>query len=172
MEVLGLVFNDTTSSIESRDTMKLQTLQMNEWNQFAPFVDTCILPVASFQMEQKQLPMHTYVRMESIAHRVEQSLQGRTFLLPTIVDYGFLKDEILSLICQTIATFETSGFTYVVVLLDDKHAYISERELCTSPHLFVNSISISSESESDSDNIEEHVSKITQEIVQLWQNSF
>lgn len=152
--------------------MRLQTVKRQEWQQVAPFVDTLIVPIASFLIEQKQLPFQSFDRMEMVAQRVEQNLQGRVFLLPTIVDYGMAPEMFSSVLRNTIDTFENSGFTHIIVLTDEKHAYISNEENQESSAFSMFTITVSCESEEDSWELERHVSEITEAIVRNWQISF
>lgn len=152
--------------------MRLQTLKRQEWQQVAPFVDTLIVPIASFFIEQKQLSFQSFDRMEMIAQRVEQSLQGRVFLFPTIVDYGMDPELFSTVIRNTIDTFQNSGFSHIIVLADEKHAYISNEEYQESSAFSLLSNIVPCESEDDSWDLEHYVREITEAIVRNWQISF
>lgn len=152
--------------------IRLQTVKHQEWQQVAPFVDTLIMPTASFFIEQKQLPFQSFERMEMVAQRVEQNLQGRVFLLPTIVDYGMAPEMFSSVIRNTIDTFQNSGFSHIIVLVDEKHAYISSKEYQESSAFSLLTHIVPCESEDESWELEHHVRGITEAIVRNWQISF
>ncbi|SFX00220.1 Protein of unknown function [Thermoactinomyces sp. DSM 45891] len=151
--------------------MKLYTVDNKEWQQVAPFVDTLILPVASCFIEQKQVPQ-SFHRLERVAERVEQGLQGRVFLLPTIVDYGMAPELFRSVIHNTVQSLQKSGFSHLVVLTDEKHAHMEGDEKPDSPVLSTFTKVVSCELEDDTWELEKHVRETMEAIVQNWQNSY
>ncbi|TCP69089.1 DUF2487 family protein [Baia soyae] len=152
--------------------MKLYTVEDQEWQQVAPFVDTLILPVASCFMEHKQLPFQSFHRLERVAERVEQGLQGRVFLLPTIVDYGMAPELFRSVIHNTVQSLQKSGFTHLVVLTDEKHTYLENDESADLPVFSTITRIVSCGSGDDTWELEKHVRETTEAIVQNWQNSY
>ncbi|SDY97964.1 DUF2487 family protein [Thermoactinomyces sp. DSM 45892] len=152
--------------------MKLCTVDDQEWQQVAPFVDTLILPVASCLMEQKQVPFQSLHRLERVAERVEQGLQGRVFLLPTIVDYGMAAELFRAVIHNTVQSLQKSGFAHLVVLTDEKHTHLGDDESLDSPVFSMITKVVSCEPTDDMWELEKHVREATESIVQNWQNSY
>jgi hypothetical protein len=155
---------------KKESTMKLVTLKHSEWQQVAPYVDTLILPVYQVEIQEKRLYVEKGKQLERVVSTLENRLAGRVLLLPAISYIGHNRFTFSSYMMEVVKAFSQSGFTYLILVVDgtiglDEEWNHEEGQLLKTIH-----ISLQLEDQMTSEEIEDQVGNIYQQILDIWQN--
>lgn len=138
--------------------MKLESMDVKAWAQFAPYIDTVCLPVKRMTFtEDKGIEGATH-DVDHVAVQVEKQLTGRVLLLPTVFDYGRGDEKFFAYIEEVLLTLSQAGFYYLILLLDTP--YMDQAQY--SSNILVHSVS------NNESSIGRIVEESTQKILHLW----
>ncbi|MCS1351000.1 YpiF family protein [Mechercharimyces sp. CAU 1602] len=147
--------------------MKLANVNNEEWNTFAPYVDTILLPVARLGFHEKELHSSEQV-IEEIAGEVEQELQGRLLLMPTI-SYGKDLSTLQLYIRSIVEEWKSSSFYHIVILAAETVLHELSFSTVDKPYQ-ITLIPVKITDGAKDMNIEEEASSVCEKLILTWSN--
>lgn len=139
--------------------MRLATMDLQDWQEQAPFVDTLCLPIYELQFANKQLDIVRGREIERIASLVEKKLTGRLLLLPAM-SYVFDK----AYLARVIDKLQQSGFNYLLLLTDRDDIQMDN------PVVSCFSVPTDGDTPLSEEEIEAQAEKCFQHVVDWWMN--
>ncbi|MBA4496060.1 DUF2487 family protein [Paenactinomyces guangxiensis] len=151
--------------------MRLSTLEISEWRQNAPYIDTLCLPVYSIHIEEKQILDQQGRSVERVARLLEKKLTGRLLLLPAITYTSKDEKVFLSYLNEVIGQLSRSGFYHLILITDERHA-----SLCGNLEIQTDAVqllcySLDFGENSTEEQIEQRAEVLYQKVVNMWQNT-
>jgi hypothetical protein len=107
--------------------MRWDTMIMQDWEEYASYIDTICIPIAPTQLNKNVTGFLHWVRvMNEIGLNLERKLTGRLLLLPMIPYRGENKDIFLTYLKEIITQLSNLGFHYFILLFHYRDKEISE----------------------------------------------
>jgi hypothetical protein len=139
----------------------LRLLEQKEadWSTIAPYLDTLLLPVYSYQMKDKLLDLEEVSKIEYITEELEKSLVGRILLLPAYNAIGDNNPHLVNMIADLNKQLVHSGFHYTFLVILEKDDIPSD--LDTSIHV----LSVKKDADIDAE-----LERLYEEVLTIWQS--
>lgn len=152
--------------------MRLATMNLNEWQEYAKYVDTLCLPIYSISIQDKQIDMEHGRTLERVVSVLERRLTGRILLLPTISYIGQNQEAFLSYLNEIIKMMNQSGFYHLILVTDQQHTFLCEDVKTQDPNQLLQVFCHVCKFGQDlSDEVIERETDILfQNVLQMWQN--
>ncbi|MFC4078072.1 DUF2487 family protein [Salinithrix halophila] len=139
--------------------MRLTNLDMEEWKQSAPYVDSLLVPVYGIRLPGKQPELFGPRLTERVAKAVEQELTGRLLLMPAIPYQGLDDKVFFSYIDSVVRELAPYGFHHLFFLGEGK---LFPRGLEEAGYRWINL-------EPEKRGLEEETESVIQLIVRVWE---
>lgn len=102
--------------------MKFSEINANRWQELAPYMDTCLLPITG--LTGREAPWKATEALELLRDAMEELERRYVGRMVTYPAFHFIPGEgasdQLSLVCRNLK--ESAGFTYVVLITADPAA--------------------------------------------------
>ncbi|SEN28408.1 DUF2487 family protein [Lihuaxuella thermophila] len=151
--------------------MRLNTMDMDQWSQYAPYVDTLCLPIYPLRIKDKQIEIQRGQVVERVASLVEKQLTGRLLLLPSITYVG-QEEAFFAYVTEIVQDLAGSGFYHLVLVTDGEvHALCEKvRAETSAPPMQIISHGVQTATILTDEQIEQEAGIIYQRIIDMWQN--
>ena len=109
--------------------MQLSTLNLEKWNENAPFVDSLCLPIYSISATNQEHSLRKIREIEAIAFQLEKKMMGRLLLLPAVYDSKQESSVFQEYLAQILKSFLQMGFHFAITISDHKVPSIHLEEM-------------------------------------------
>jgi Protein of unknown function (DUF2487) len=148
--------------------MKWNQLDVDKWGQYAPFLDTLILPVYRLRLEDKQPKLIEALGIGAVADRLEQSLKGRVLLLPPIPYSGANAKAFRPYVESVVTQLGDAMFHHLILLVPEDLA--DEWEGMRGPaSVTILVVGVAAHRMVTDQDIQVETDRLRERIVQLWQ---
>ena len=140
--------------------MRLLEQKEANWSTIAPYLDTLLLPVYRYQLEDKHLQLEEAGKIEYITEKLEKRLIGRVLLLPAYSIIG--KNNLLleNMISDLNKELVHSGFHYTFLVILEENGVTNH--LDTS---MANILSVKKDADSETE-----LERLYEEVITIWQS--
>lgn len=141
--------------------MRLSTLELEKWNEIAPYVDSFCLPIYTLAVDNLEFSFKKMREIEQIADRLEKRVMGRLLLLPAICCSDQQSSAFQQYLTQLFQSFLQSGFSFAITVSDQKVQRIQQHKM-EHIHFRLDPELLTEEQ------VEEAVDQCYQQILDLW----
>ncbi len=104
-----------------------------EWKEKAAYIDTLLLPIYGFQLQNKEPELSELEAVDRISAQIERELTGRLLLLPPIAYVGKNPSTLHKYIQEVISTFIEAQFHHFFLIYPEGRIMEEELQLESLP---------------------------------------
>lgn len=151
--------------------MRLGKIKLDEWANVATYIDTLVIPVYSVNIVDKEVDIQAARVIEQISGELERRLAGRVLLLPSIPFLGVQQEVLFSYLRDMLRKLGHSGFTYQVIIADQKLPNSPEdldQQILRQGVLYY---PIETQAKELDETVDQEIERLYQEVLHLWQST-
>jgi 23S rRNA (pseudouridine1915-N3)-methyltransferase len=138
--------------------MKFNEIQMTEWDELKPYLDTCLLPLTGLTGDEPPWKVtQALEELRDLMDFVEVPFKGRIVTYPA-VQYSFADTQMISVVDRLCQQLKSESFKFVILITADESLAklaFQAHDLMLSPLIFA-------------EEINETRAKIILEVQKLW----
>jgi 23S rRNA (pseudouridine1915-N3)-methyltransferase len=101
---------------EVSEKMRIGEITEEQWSEWGPYLDTCVLPVLSVETEKAPWEIaREQMTLEAGIEAIESHFKGRTIVYPTLYYPQLSSDR--NKVCELVENFRMKGFRYMILLV-------------------------------------------------------